>query len=79
MSKKLPTTTTLQHVQEFNSEDFCIPVMEYSRLLNAQVNGDHVTVDCLACEGYYDITLPDGTEYMAIAGHHLVGFDQDRP
>lgn len=65
----------LQKIQEFDASDFGLEEADYEKLLEA--SGTFVTVDCEACDGYYDITLADGTEYAAIAGYHLKGYDND--
>lgn len=74
----MATTTTLQDIQKVDASDFACTDAEYERLLKAQYLKETVTVDCEACDGYYDITLSDGTEVPALSAYHLVGFTADR-
>ena len=46
----------------------------FDKLRDVQVRGKLVTVDCEACDGYYDVTLPDGTQIEALSAYHLVGY-----
>lgn len=64
----------LQHVAQFNSDDFGLTTEEFVQLRTAEENNEDVNIDCLSTEGpngYFDITLADGTEIVAIDGYHL--------
>lgn len=62
-------TATLIGVQGYDHSDFGMSDDEYQALIDAE--GTTVTVDCEACDGYYDITLANGTEIAAISEIHL--------
>ncbi len=67
-------TTTLQNVEQFTADEFCLTEAEYLLLREAQRKCTPVTVDCEATPGYFDITLQDGTEYAAVSAYHLRGY-----
>lgn len=71
------TTTTLRNVHLVDIEDFGYSEEQYEKLKFAQYMQIPVTVDCEACDGYYDITLSDGTELPAVSSYHLVGFNDE--
>lgn len=60
----------LIHVNGFDHSDFGMSESQYEHLVNFE--STMVTVDCEATDGYFDITLSDGTEVPAISEIHLV-------
>lgn len=44
------------------------------KLLMVQLSGQYVQIDCEAADGYFDVTLPDGTEVAALSACHLAIF-----
>lgn len=71
------TKTTIRNITHVDVSDFGGDDNAYHRLVEAQRSGQEVTVDCEATDGYYDLTLEDGTELAAISWYHLVGFTQE--
>lgn len=73
----LKVTTTIRNIHEVDRSDGLEDT--YDQLVAAQSAGTEVTVDCLACDGYYDVTLADGTEVAALSWYHLDGFGENGP
>lgn len=72
----LVVTTTLRNITEDTFDEIdSIPHEVVKLLLKCQDEQLPVTVDCKATDGYYDITLFDGTTVDAISFYHLDGFD----
>lgn len=66
--------TTLRNLRDVSEDDGFEEGM-YSKLVEIEDTDQLVTVDCEACDGFYDVTLPDGTEVAALSWYHLTGFD----
>lgn len=73
----LKVTTTIRNIHEVDRSDGLEDT--YDKLVAAEEEGTEVTVDCLALDGYYDVTLADGTEVAALSWYHLEGFEEDGP
>jgi hypothetical protein len=56
-------------VGRYHPSDFGMSNEEFQHLISFE--GTTVTVDCEAVDGYYDITLRDGTEVAAVSEIHL--------
>lgn len=59
----------LVKITEMDRSDFVLSPAQYAKLCAAQ--GTEVQVGAEACDGYFDITLADGTVYGAISWYHL--------
>ena len=73
----LKIETTLRNIREMSADDF--PEGDYDILLGLEEDEIPVTVDCIATDGYYDITTPSGHEIAALSWYHLDGFDENGP
>lgn len=73
----LKIETTLRNIREMSADDF--PEGDYDILLGLEEDEIPVTVDCIATDGYYDITTPSGHKIAALSWYHLDGFDENGP
>ena len=73
----LKVTTTIRNIHEVDRSDGLEDT--YDQLVAAEEAGSEVTVDCLALDGYYNVTLADGTQVAALSWYHLDGFEEDGP
>ena len=71
----LQIQTTLRNIGEMSAEDF--PDGDYEILLGLQEDDIPVTVDCVATDGYFDVTTPSGRVIAALSWYHLDGFDEE--
>ena len=71
----LKIETTLRNIHEMSAYEF--PEGDYDILLSLEEDEIPVTVDCIAMDGYYDITTPSGREIAALSWYHLDGFDEN--
>ena len=70
----MTNTTTLQNIEEMYSE----LVDAYGEdVANALCDGDEVAVGSECTDGFWNITLEDGTEVVGISWYHLEGFTAD--
>ena len=67
--------TTLRNIREMSADDFLEG--DYDILLGLEEDEIPVTVDCIATDGYYDVTTPSGREIAALSWYHLGGFDEE--
>ena len=68
-------TTTLRNIGDVDRNDFATP-SDFDELVGCYHTKGVITVDCEATDGYFDITLPNGTEIAALSWWHLNGFDE---
>lgn len=71
----LKIETTIRNMNEMSSDDFAPG--DFDILIGLQEDGIPVTVDCIATDGYYDVTTPSGRVIDALSWYHLDGFDQE--
>lgn len=74
----LKIKTTIRNMDECHADDFPEPE-HYYILQGLEGYGIHVTVDCCAVDGYYDVTTPSGTKIPALSWVHLDGFNEEGP
>lgn len=70
----LKIETTLRNIREMSADDF--GPGDFEILLGLQEDELPVTVDCIATDGYFDVTTPSGREIAALSWYHLDGFDE---
>lgn len=73
----LKIETTIRNIHELTADEF-VPG-DYDILLNLEENEIPVTVDCLATDGYYDVSAPSGHFIAALSWYHLDGFNEHGP
>jgi hypothetical protein len=77
----LKVTTTLRNMRHVSHLDGFVGD-DYDYLVQAEEYGHTITVNCLATDGYYDVTLtryPTDREVAALSWYHLDGFDENGP
>lgn len=75
----LKIETTIRNINEYTRRDWIAEHgigAEYDILLGLEEEGIPVMVDCIATDGYYDITTPSGRKIAALSWYHLNGFDE---
>lgn len=73
----LKIETTIRNIRELSADEFAPG--DYDILLGLEEDEIPVTVDCLATDGYYDVTTPSGREIAALSWYHLDGFNETGP
>ena len=74
----LKIETTIRNIREVSAGDFG-DEDDHEILKGLEDDEIPVTVDCLATDGYYDVTTPSGRVIAALSWYHLDGFNENGP